>query len=160
MSLSEDRRKTTEQFALVLTEHGMQRMASRVMATFIFTEKPTLTQGEVAEELDVSPGSVSGAIRILMSVGLVERVPAAGSRRDHHRLRDDAWTTMFTRQNHALEGMMSLAQEGIETTEPGSNARQRLELMRDFYAYLLDELPAVIERWKQQRAERQASETR
>ncbi|WP_393916565.1 GbsR/MarR family transcriptional regulator [Halostreptopolyspora alba] len=154
MSLSDDRRETAEQFALVLAEHGMQRMASRVMSTFIFTEQPTLTQGEVAEELDVSPGSVSGAIRTLTSVGLVERVPAAGSRRDHHRLRDDAWTTLFTRQNQALEGMLRLAEQGIETTDPGSNARQRLELMRDFYDHLLTELPAVIERWERQRAER------
>ncbi len=154
MSSYEERREVTEQFALILTEHGMQRMASRVMAAFIFTEKPTLTQGEVAEELDVSPGSVSGAIRTLTSIGLVERVPAVGSRRDHHRIRDDAWTTLFTRQNKALDQMMNLAAQGIEVTERGSYAHRRLELMQDFYAYLLAELPTLVEQWKHKSAER------
>ncbi len=71
--------------------HGLQRMTARVLAALLFTEQPTLTMGELAEQLRASPGAISAATKMLTSVGLAERVPAPGSRRDHYRLRDDAW---------------------------------------------------------------------
>lgn len=151
MPETHDRRQVAERLALVLAERGMQRMTARVMAVFIFTERPTLTQGEVAEELGASTGSVSGAIKMLTSVGLVERVPATSSRRDHHRLRDDAWATLFSRQNEAMAAMTEVAALGVEVTREGGPARRRLEQMRDFYEFLLAELPALVERWQRQR---------
>ncbi|GAB3447673.1 MarR family transcriptional regulator [Streptomonospora sediminis] len=152
MSTDCERRQAAEQLALTLTQHGMQRMAARVMAAVIFTEQATLTQGELAEELEVSTGSVSGAITMLTSVGLVERVPAVGSRRDHYRLRDDAWARLFSKQNEVVESMMQLARDGVELTAEGGYARSRLVDMRDFYEFMLGEFPALIERWRQQRA--------
>ena len=32
-----------EELALVLTNHGLQRMTARVLATLLFTEQPTIT---------------------------------------------------------------------------------------------------------------------
>ncbi|KII00183.1 MarR family transcriptional regulator [Streptomonospora alba] len=151
MPTVEERRETAEQLALILSEHGMQRMAARVLAAVIFAEQPTLTQGELAEELTVSTGSVSGAITTLTSVGLVERVPAVGSRRDHYRLRDDAWARLFSRQNEVVDAMMRMAERGVETTAQGGYARPRLEEMREFYEFVLDEFPALIERWHRRR---------
>ncbi|MFD0775678.1 GbsR/MarR family transcriptional regulator [Streptomonospora algeriensis] len=151
MPTAEERRETAEQLALTLSEHGMQRMAARVMAAVIFTEQPTLTQGELAEELAVSTGAVSGAITMLTSVGLVERVPAAGSRRDHYRMRDDAWARLFSRQNEVLEAMVRMGRRGVEVTAEDGCARSRLEEMRDFYEFMLGEFPALIERWHRHR---------
>nr|WP_246422040.1 MarR family transcriptional regulator [Nocardiopsis mwathae] len=122
-------------------------MTARVLTAFLFTEQPTLTQGEVAEELGVSAGSVSGAIRMLTTVGLLERVPVAGSRRDHHRLRKDAWATLFTKQNHVIEAMLSAARTGLEATGEDSVAGQRLKRMHDFYAFILGEIPDLLDRW-------------
>ncbi|ASU84013.1 MarR family transcriptional regulator [Nocardiopsis gilva YIM 90087] len=133
--------------ALILTDGGMQRMTARVLAAFLFTEQPTLTQGEVAEELGVSAGSVSGAIKMLTTVGLLERVPVANSRRDHHRLRKDAWATLFTKQNHIVGAMQEAARAGLEATGEDSIAGQRLKRMHDFYAFLFDQLPELLDRW-------------
>jgi hypothetical protein len=87
----------------------------------------------------------SGAIKMLTSVGLVERVPAPASRRDHYRLRDDAWATLYTDQNETLEAMTKAAEAGIAATREESLARRRLTQMRDFYAFLFDEIPALLE---------------
>src|SRR5437879_8644749 len=61
-----------EELALVLSTHGMQRMTARVLATLLFTEQPTMTAGEIAERLQASAGAISGAVKMLTSVGLVE----------------------------------------------------------------------------------------
>ena len=97
-------------------------MTARVLATLLFTEQPTMTMGELAEQLRASPGAISGAIKMLTSVGLVERVPAPGSRRDHYRLRDDAWAVQYTNQNEVTTAVLKAAEAGIAATEHGSLA--------------------------------------
>ncbi|ORV33856.1 GbsR/MarR family transcriptional regulator [Mycobacterium conspicuum] len=149
MTASPDRHEAAEQLALVLTNHGLQRMTARVLATLLFTEEASTTMGELAERLQASSGAVSGAIKMLTSVGLAERVPAPGTRRDHYRLRDDAWATLFTNQNVVISAMLAAAEAGIAATEPDSVARHRLTRMHDFYAFLLAEIPAVLQRWRQ-----------
>lgn len=151
MSEQADRQDGAEELALVLTNHGLQRMTARVLATLLFTEQATMTMGELAERLRASTGAISGAIKMLTSVGLAERVPAPGSRRDHYRLRDDAWAVLFTKQNVVISAMQDAARAGIAATDADSVARHRLTRMHDFYAFLLDEIPALLQRWEQQR---------
>jgi DNA-binding transcriptional regulator GbsR (MarR family) len=150
VSDSSDHQETAEQLALVLANHGMQRMTARVLATLLFTEQPTVTAVELADRLQASSGAISGAIRMLTSVGLAERVPAPASRRDHYRLRDNAWAVLFTNQNEVIRAMQAAAEAGIKATESHSVARERLTQMHDFYAFLLDEIPALLDRWRQQ----------
>lgn len=144
--------EVAEQLALVLTSLGLQRMTARALAALLFTEQPTMTMGELSERLQASAGAISGALKMLTSVGLVERVPMPGSRRDHYRLRDNAWALMFTNQNVSFSAMQSAAEAGIAATEDNSLARDRLTQMRDFYAFLLAEIPALLDRWREQSA--------
>jgi DNA-binding transcriptional regulator GbsR (MarR family) len=138
-----------EELALVLSSHGLQRMTARVLSALLFTEQPTMTAGELAERLQASSGAISGAIKMLTSVGMVERVPAPASRRDHYRLRDNAWAVQYTNQNEVTAALMKAAEAGIAATDDGSLARQRLTQMRDFYAFLMSEIPALLDRWHQ-----------
>jgi hypothetical protein len=41
------------------------------------------------------------------------------------------------------------AEAGITATRDGSLAHQRLTQMRDFYMFLFDEIPALLDRWYQ-----------
>jgi DNA-binding transcriptional regulator GbsR (MarR family) len=148
--VTSDSQEAAEQLALVLSTHGMQRMTARVLAALLFTEQPTMTAGELADRLQASSGAISGAIKMLAPVGLVERVPAPGSRRDHYRLRDNAWAVQYTNQNEVTAAVIKAAEAGIATTEPGSLARRRLTQMRDFYNFLMEEIPALLDRWYEQ----------
>ncbi len=87
---------------------------------------------------------------MLTSVGLAERVPAPASRRDHYRLRDDAWALLYTNQNEVIAAMQAAVEAGITATGRDSLAGKRLTQMRDFYAFLLGEIPALLDRWHQQ----------
>jgi DNA-binding transcriptional regulator GbsR (MarR family) len=146
---SQEQREAAEALALVLSTHGMQRMTARVLAALLFTDQPTITAGELGERLQASSGAISGAIKMLTSVGLVERVPAPASRRDHFRLRDNAWAIQYTNQNEVTAAVIKVAEAGIATTEEGSLAHQRLTQMRDFYNFLMEEIPALLDRWYQ-----------
>jgi MarR family len=127
----------------------LQRMTARLLAAFLFTDQPGLTMGDLADDLGVSPGSVSAGIKTLTSVGLIEQIPAPGSRRDHYRMRDDAWPTLFSTQNQVIRVMQQAVDDGIAVSGPNSVASRRLDEMRDFYAFMVRELPALVDRWQQ-----------
>ncbi|MFI9846155.1 GbsR/MarR family transcriptional regulator [Nonomuraea sp. NPDC051941] len=145
----QERWQAAERLALVLTEGGLQRMSARALAVFLFTDAETVTMGDIADRLGVSAGSVSGAVKALLSVGLIERLPAPGSRREHYRLRDDAWATLFSTQNTVVNVMLQAAETGIAATASGDLAHARLTRMRDFYEFLLGELPGLLRRWEE-----------
>lgn len=151
MSTPPQLQDAAERLALMLTSHGLQRMTARVLATLLFTERASMTMAELADDLQASAGSISGSLKMLTSVGLAERVPAPASRRDHFRLRDDAWAILFTSKNETMAAMQAAADAGIAVTDENSPARRRLTEMRDFYAFLTSEIPALLDRWHQER---------
>lgn len=149
-----------ERLALALNRAGLQRMTARVLAAFLFSDQESVTAGDLASQLGASSGSMSAAIGMLTTVGLIEQVPVPGSRRDHYRMRDNAWAILMTRQNAMLDLMQDVATEGLAATEPGSAAAHRLGQMRDFYAYMLTELPALVDRWHETRATSEPTTTK
>jgi DNA-binding MarR family transcriptional regulator len=140
-----------ESFALTMAQGGMQKSTARVLAALLFAPEETLTAGDLCERLTLSSGAVSGAVKALAPLGLIERVPAPGSRRDHYRIRPGAWATLMSNQNTVLDTMVQSAAAGLAATAPGTPAGRRLGEMHDFYAYLQRELPALIDRWREGR---------
>jgi DNA-binding transcriptional regulator GbsR (MarR family) len=126
----------------------MQRATARVLGALVFTRQQTMTAADLAEQLSISSGAISTAVRQLQPLGMIERVPSPGSRRDHFRVRRHAWATLMIGQNSMLEVMCRTAAEGLEKVDPESAAGRRLTEMQDFYRFMADELPALIERWR------------
>src|SRR5674476_1196214 len=71
---STELRQFIEDFALVLTDAGMQRMGARAFGALLSSESGTLTAREIAGVLDVSPAAVSGAVKYLEQAQLVRRM--------------------------------------------------------------------------------------
>lgn len=151
-----DTGEAAERMALTLSEGGLQKATARVLAALMFADTDSVTAPELAERLSISSGSVSGAIKMLSTVGLIERVPAPGSRREHYRLREGAWATLMSTQNGLIQAMFEAAEQGIAAAGHDSLAARRLEEMRDFYGFMFRELPALVDRWRVERAPRLA----
>lgn len=128
----------------------MQRSTARVLTALLYTEQDTMTAADLCTELSISSGAVSTAIKHLIPVGLIERVPAPGSRRDHYRFRSGAWAALMSQQNMLLATMRDSAQEGIDATSADTVTARRLHEMQDFYTFMLNELVPLIDRWRDQ----------
>ncbi|WP_232835299.1 GbsR/MarR family transcriptional regulator [Actinocorallia populi] len=146
-----------EQMALILSQNGMQKATARVLSALLFAEADSVTAPDLAEQLAISSGSVSGALKMLSTVGLIERVPAPGSRREHYRLREGAWAVLMSTQNTVVQTMFEAADEGMAAAGPDSPATHRLTEMRDFYGFMFRELPALVERWQAGRPPRRTA---
>ncbi|MEU0466461.1 MarR family transcriptional regulator [Amycolatopsis sp. NPDC006131] len=147
-------RRYVERLALVLNQLGIQRMAARVFAALVVTEDSRLTAAELSENLQVSPAAVSGAVRYLEQLGLVEREREPGSRRDHFRVLDDMWYASMRKRDRFVEMWRDAAEEGIDAVGADSAAGRRLADMRDFLSFIIKELPLLFERWEKERASR------
>lgn len=150
MGTNDRLRAAAEKLALMLSDGGgMQRTTARVMTALLYTEQDTMTAADLCAELSISSGAVSTAIKQLIPVGLIERVPAPGSRRDHYRFRAGAWAALMSQQNTMLATMRDAAQEGIDAAAPDTATATRLHEMQDFYTYMTNELVPLVERWRE-----------
>ncbi|WP_246012115.1 GbsR/MarR family transcriptional regulator [Myceligenerans xiligouense] len=143
-------RDAAENLALTLAESGMQRSTARVLTALLYTEQDTMTPADLREQLQISSGGVSAAVKQLLSTGFIERVPAPGSRRDHYRFRSGAWAGLMSQQNEVLRVMTAAAEEGLAAAEEGSSTADRLHEMHDFYTYMSEQMVPLVERWREQ----------
>ncbi|MER7112666.1 GbsR/MarR family transcriptional regulator [Streptomyces sp. NPDC000229] len=143
-------REAAEKLALTLAQGGMQKTTARVMTALLFSQDDTMTAADLCDVLRISSGAVSGAVKQLIPTGMIERVPAPGSRRDHYRFREHAWATLMSSQNALLATMEDAAAEGIKAAGRDSTAGRRLDEMQNFYAFMQREMAALIDRWREQ----------
>ncbi|NKY89586.1 GbsR/MarR family transcriptional regulator [Nocardia veterana] len=150
MSSEQRLRDAAERLALNLAQGGMQKTTARVMTALLYTEQDTMTAADLCERLSISAGAVSAAVKHLTQSGMVERVPAPGSRREHYRFPKGVWADLFSQQNAMLKVMQDAAQDGLDVVADDTPTAVRLREMQDFYAYMAQEMPALIERWREQ----------
>lgn len=143
-------RQFVEHTAMLLADWGVPRMAARVLMAAMVSPEGVVTARDLGDRLGVSPAAVSGAVRFLIHAGILVREPVAGSRRDHYRLRNDLWyEATLTKNDRLLARLVELSDQGVKALGgPATPAGERVAEMRDFYAFLLGELPALVEKWR------------
>jgi DNA-binding transcriptional regulator GbsR (MarR family) len=145
-------RRFVEQFAVLLSDAGMARMPARVFSCILAEDAGQLTAAELAERLGVSPAAVSGAVRYLLNARMIVRTREPGGRRDHYRLYDDVWGEMFLQRSELLRRWEQAMDEAVALLGTERPAGRRLEETRDLFAFLREELPAVMQRWHDRKA--------
>ncbi|NUR63566.1 MAG: MarR family transcriptional regulator [Catenulispora sp.] len=146
-----------ERFATVLTDSGLPRMPSRVFAALLTADDGRLTSQQLATMLGISPAAVSGAVRYLSQVGLVTRERDPGSRRDRYRVLDEVWQDALLRRDAVLARWESSLAEGVAVVGAETPAGRRLAESVVMFQFLRAELPAMLKRWFEQRAELRAT---
>lgn len=145
-----------EQAGVVIEHLRLPRMAGRVLGWLLICDPPQQSLGELATALQASKASISTTIRLLMQIGLVERIVLPGKRRDYFRIRTETWSRATEERMGLITSMRELAEHGLALrTDAGMEATERLREMRDFYAFYERELPALVERWRQERRKEQ-----
>ena len=141
-----------ERFASVLEDSGVPRMPARVFSALLTVDSGRLTASELAELLQVSPAAISGAVRYLTQVSLISREREPGSRRDVYRLHDDQWYEAIVRREPLLQRWERAVLDGIDAVGAQTPAGARLRETAEFFAFLQAEMPAMLQRWREQRA--------
>ena len=148
--MDEKREGYAEDFGLLFEGFGLPRMVGRVLGALLVSEDPELSAEALAGALEASRGSISSATRTLIGLGLVQRVSRRGERRDYFRVKTGAWDELMRRELESIRAFRLMAERGLGIVDGGEpSSRSKLEEMREFYAYWERELPAVLERWEE-----------
>ena len=147
-------RRLVERFALLLAEAGMARTPARVFACVLAEDSGRLTAGELAERLHVSPAAISGAVRYLTQAGVLVRAREPGERRDHYAVHEHVWPEMFTTRMAMVRRWEQAMAEAVELLGTDRPAGRRLQETREFFAFMQEELPELLRRWEERRANR------
>jgi DNA-binding transcriptional regulator GbsR (MarR family) len=137
-----------ERFASGLVEAGMPRMPARVFAALLSSETGALSSAELGERLRVSPAAVSGAVRYLAQVGMITREREPGSRRERYSTQTEQWYESFGRRDQMMSRWEQTLRSGVDVVGPDTPAGERLAETADFFAFLQQEIGALLERWR------------
>ncbi|SFJ89353.1 MarR family protein [Amycolatopsis sacchari] len=150
--LAEGAVRFAEKFGQMLTDAGMPRMPSRVFAMTLASPEGHLTAAELGAALKISPAAVSGAVRYLVQIGLLRRERPAGERRDQFVVHSDYWFEVYSHQDKLYRTLLKTLAEGIDAVGAGTRAGARLQETHDFFAFMAEEMPKLVERWRAGRA--------
>ncbi|MCE7009461.1 MarR family transcriptional regulator [Kibdelosporangium philippinense] len=142
-----------ERYAAMLADAGMQRMAARVFVALLCEDSGRMTATDMAESLQVSPAAISGAVRYLSQVNMLQREREPGSRRDYYVIKDDLWYDAITRREQTMHRWESTMREGMELLGEQTPAGLRWKETLEFYDFMHERLPTFMDEWKQRRAQ-------
>ena len=128
-------------------EAGTPRMVGRVFGWLLVCDPPEQSAAELAERLQASKGSISTATRVLLRIGMIERLRARGERFDRFMARPDAWDEFLWRQDQftAPRRVWRLGLDAL-ADEPRSR-RVRLEELDSIYAWWEARMPKLREEY-------------
>lgn len=143
------RERFIERFALSLEREGMPRIAGRIFA-FLLVEGSAFTFEELAEQLQVSRGSVSTNTRGLEATGLIERITVPGDRKTRYQLVAEPFPPMLALAYDRLNDRKEILDELLESGEydPPPASRQRLQSLQNFQDLTIDWLGRLTTRWR------------
>jgi MarR family len=124
-------------------ESGTPRMVGRVLGWLLVCDPPEQSAAELAEFLQASRGSISTATRVLLRLGLIERVRLRGERFDRFRAQPQGWDEVLWRtdQFSAPRRAMKLGFEALDDEPP--ERRARLEELDWMYAWWEQRIPKL-----------------
>lgn len=150
--MTEPTENYVEEVALFWEAHGLPRIAGRILGLLLVCDPPHRSAKELAAELGASKGSVSAMTRLLLQSGTIEVVPVPGERATYYRLSPDSLERKLERRLIEMVAFRELADKGLELLADAPAAhRDRLETVRSLYAFLERELPALLDRWREER---------
>lgn len=136
-----------EKMGVAMERMGSPRTFGRIFGLLLVAEGP-LSLEEMAELLHVSKASISTNIRQLEQAKYAERISYPGERRHYYAIMPGAIERSISARLGILGELSELAASGMAAIEKDNEiARRRLGETRDFYAFMRDEMPRLLQKW-------------
>ena len=149
-----EEKQFVEEVGIVFEQTGLPRMAGRILGWLLIVDPPHQSTDELADALMASKGSISTVTRLLIQIGLIERLSLPGVRHGYFRIKPGASHQLLKDSLDQTTAFRQLLERGLELLEGKAHTnRQSLEEMHNLYAFFEREFPALLERWEQEHKE-------
>jgi DNA-binding transcriptional regulator GbsR (MarR family) len=122
-----------EHIGLSAENDGLPKIAGRIMGFFVLFGGPT-SFSEIATRLQVSRASISNTVKLLLALGVIERVSLPGDRQDYYQLSDKPYLKLMQGHLERTSGVKKVvsATKSQLADEP-EDLQRRLAEMESFY---------------------------
>jgi DNA-binding transcriptional regulator GbsR (MarR family) len=140
-----DLERIREKFILHWGEMGSLWGINRTMAqihALLFISPDPLSANDIMDELQISRGNVSMALRELIAWGIVSRVHMKGERREFYTTEKDVWkmfrTIIRERKKREVDPTISILRDSVTdlnqmSDSEGQYEREQLKSLLDFF---------------------------
>jgi len=139
MRLTAKQRKFVEEFGRL--DPAMPRAMGLVLGYLLVCEPAQQTSATMQKELELSAGSISGMIGMLVDSGLVARVKKPDDRKWYYFIAENSWQRTIQMRFESIKRFRDAAQKGMAVSD---NYRMR-ELYKTF-DYFTGELERAAQR--------------
>jgi DNA-binding transcriptional regulator GbsR (MarR family) len=138
-----------EEFGLLYSKVGMPPAFGRLLGWLMICEPAEQTSSELAEALHLSRGSVSTGMRMLEGAKLARRVARPGLREHAYEMLPDGLITGTMNGKAIWSALSDQLAKGVELIGGDDVPEaQRARIARDFFAFIAERVPALIDEFK------------
>jgi hypothetical protein len=146
-----------EEQGLLWESAGMSRMTGRILGWLLVCQPAEQSAAQLAQALTASKGSISTNTRLLLRLGLLERVSHPGERSTYFRIAPGAWDRFIMGEHARVTLFREGADRGLALLDGATDPqRARLLEFRDLFAFMEREYPRLLEHYAQWRAQRES----
>lgn len=144
----ENKQDFVNEFSLKMEESGHPRIFGQILGWLLVCNPQEQSFHDLMENLDISKASVSNVTRILLELGLIERVRVTGERQMYFRLMNGALAEFLDRQIKHIRDTTIILEKGLRLIKDDSTTdSKRIEKAARFYAFIAGELPELVSRF-------------
>jgi len=148
----EKEQRFIEEVGLFFEVRGVPRMTGRMLGWLLICDPPYQSADEIAEALMASKGSISTTTRLLMRLGMIEKISLPGQRRDYFVISPKCWDAIIQEAKNKISEFRALAERGLDVVKDKEpHIRERLETMQSVYSFFEREFESIAERWQQEK---------
>ncbi len=140
-----------EETGLLFENMGVTRMAGRILGYLMVADNEMVSFDEITKDLQASKSSISTNLKSLNYMGFIKPKTVPGERKTYYVLSPDMdWKVYFENRMEMLRIFYNMFQEALDIRKnKDDNSARWLRQTREFYAFILSEFPAILERWEQ-----------
>jgi len=138
-----------EDIGLYFERLGLPRMAGKILGVLLISDPPAQSITEIGEKLNASKSSISTMSRLLLEVGLIEKVPSPVPRRDYFKFKTGGWILYMEQWFDLMSGLHKLTERGLDLLKDKPNElKTRLKEAHNLFSYLETHFPNMLEQIK------------
>ncbi len=143
-----------EDIGLFFEQMGLPRMAGRILGVLLISDPPAQSITDIGQKLKASKSSISIMARLLVEVGLIERVASPVPRRDYFRFKPGGWILYMRQWLQLMAELHQITEHGLELISKKSpDLRERLQEAHDLFSYMEQNFPPLIDVFEKERME-------
>ncbi|PAD71559.1 GbsR/MarR family transcriptional regulator [Paenibacillus campinasensis] len=149
LEYDEEKRAFVEKLGVYYEDHGIPRIGGRILGLLLVSNQPVSAE-QMANLLKVSRGSVSTNVRLLVSMGLLEKVSVVGDRTDYYSVSESIWDNAIRTRIDGFKNLRKIVEQGLKAVEGQSNANKNFAEMLLWVDGMISSHEKLLFVWRQE----------